>query len=282
MSFALPIVLILIAPLGVVAWLLLRGGLVAAGRLPGEWRVMITPALKRYVAGKAAASRNHTPFLALAIAAMIVLALARPGAEIGDDLDLTGIAGRVIVLDASTDVSRQALFVRELEEADPTLPTAIIAAGADAYLIVPFTTDPVQTHRYLNVLTPDMMPGEGRRLHLGLALAEQILARAGYPAGQIILTTDQPPPQPIAIAPSATIRTVAAVGGRPNDWEGFAGVYDAEVIDGDQASVASAGLMSRAREEAVATLTGAGFDLSPWLIGGAMMAWLMLFRRREA
>ena len=136
MSFALPIALILFAPLGVVAWLLLRGGLAAAGRLPGEWRVVIAPALKRSVAGKAAASRNHTPFLALAIAAMIVLALARPGAEIGDDLDLTGIAGRVIVLDASTDVSRQALFVRELEEADPTLPTAIIAAGADALSLI--------------------------------------------------------------------------------------------------------------------------------------------------
>ena len=127
-----------------------------------------------------------------------------------------------------------------------------------------------------------MMPGEGRRLHLGLAKAEQILTRAGYPAGQIILTSDQPPPQPVAIAPSATIRTIAALGGGSADWDDFAGVYDADVIGGDRADTASADLMARARDEALATLPGARFDLSPWLIGAAMLGWLMLFRRREA
>lgn len=282
MSFALPLVLILIAPLGALAWALAKGKLATAGRLPGAWNTLITPPLKRYVAAKASASRNSAPFLALTIAVLIVMALARPGADTGDEVDLTGIAGRVVVLDASTDVSAQAVFVRELEDANPNLPTAIIAAGADAYLIVPFTTDPAQTHRYLNALTPDMMPGEGRRLHLGLALAERVLARAGYPAGQVILTSDQPPPQPVAIAPSATIRTVAAIGARPSDWEGFAAAYDAEVIDRGQATSASADLMARARDEAAATLPGARFDFSPWLIGVAMLCWLMLFRRRAS
>ena len=73
---------------------------------------MIAPALKRYVAGKAAASRNRTPFLALAIAALIVLALARPGGHAGDEVDLTGIAGRVIVMDA-TRTSRVRRFSSE-------------------------------------------------------------------------------------------------------------------------------------------------------------------------
>lgn len=282
MSFALPHVLILIAPLAVLAWALAKGKLAAAGRLPGAWNALIAPPLKRYIAARAAASRNRTPLLTLAAASLIVLALARPGAETGDEIDLTGIAGRVIVLDVSTDISAQAVFVRELEEANPTLPTAIIAAGADAYLIVPFTTDPTQTHRYLNVLTPALMPDEGRRLHLGLALAEQVLTRAGYPAGQIILTSDLPPPPPVAIAPSASIRTVAALGGDAPDWHGYAAFHNAEVIGGGQASSASADLIRRARDQAVATLPGARFDLSPWLIGAAMAGWLMLFRRRAA
>ena len=280
MSFAAPIVLILMAPLGALLWALARGRLAATGRLPGAWHALVAPPLKRFVASRAAASANRTPVLALVIAGLIVLALARPGADLGDEVDLTAIAGRVVVLDASTDIAAQAVFVRELEEAAPSLPTAIVAAAGDAYLIVPFTTDPAQTHRYLNVLTPDMMPGEGRRLHLGLALAEEALARAGYPAGQIILTSDQPPPRPVSIAPSDSIRTIAALGQPAQGWEVFADAYGAEVIDGGQARDASADLIARARARAAATLPGARFDLSPWLIGAAMLGWLMLFRRR--
>ena len=280
MSFALPLALILILPLAAAAWVLTKGGVITAGRLPGAWNALVAPPLKRFLAGRAAASRNRTPFLALCIAALIVLALARPGGERGAELDLTGLAGRVIVMDASTDISRQAVFIRELEDANPNLPTAIVAAGADAYLITPFTTDPEQTHRYLNVLTPDMMPDEGRRLHLGLALAETALDRAAYPAGQIILTSDQPPPTPVAISDSDTIRTVAALGG--GDWQRFADVYGAELIGGDAGATASHELLARVRDEVAATLPGARFDLSPWLIAAAMLVWLMLFRRRTS
>ena len=280
MSFALPLALILILPLAAAAWVLTKGGVVTAGRLPGAWNALVAPPLKRFLASRAAASRNRTPLLALCIAALIVLALARPGGETGAELDLTGLAGRVIVMDASTDISRQAVFIRELEDANPNLPTAIIAVGADAYLITPFTTDPVQTHRYLNVLTPDMMPGEGRRLHLGIAMAEKALVRAGYPVGQIILTSDQPPPPPVAIAESDTIRTVAALGG--GDWRSFADAYGAGLIGGGAGATASNDLLARVQDEVAATLPGARFDLSSWLIGAAMLCWLALFRRRAS
>ncbi len=280
MSFALPIVLILMIPLAAAAWLLTKGGLATASRLPGAWNALVAPSLRRFLAAQAAAIRNRTPFLALAIAGLIVLAMARPGGEIGAELDLTGVAGRVVVMDASTDISRQAVFVRELEEANPHLPTAIIAAGADAYLITPFTTDPVQTHRYLNVLTPDMMPGKGRRLHLGLAMAEKTLARAGYPLGQIILVSDQPPPPPIAIAGSDTIRTVATLGG--GDWSGFADAYEAEVVGDDAGATASDDLLARVRDEIAAKLPGARYEVSVWLIAAAMLCWLALFRRRAS
>lgn len=280
MSFALPLFLTLMIPLAVATWVLTKGGVATTGRLPGAWNALVAPPLKRFLASRAAAGRNRTPFLALGIAGLIVLALARLGGETGAEADLTGVAGRVIVIDASTDISRQAVFVRELEEANPNLPTAIIAAGADAYLITPFTTDPAQTHRYLNVLTPDMMPGEGRRLHLGLAMAERALARAGYPVGQIILTSDQPPPPPVAIADSDTIRAVAVLG--QGDWRGFADAYGAAVIGGDAGATASDELLTRARDEVAATLPGARFDLSPWLIAAAMLCWLALFRRRTS
>lgn len=280
MSFALPIVLILMVPLAAAAWVLTKGGLAAGGRLPGAWNTMVAPSLKRFLATRAAANRNRAPFLALAIAGLIVLALARPGGETGAELDLTGLAGRVIVMDASTDISRQAVFIREMEDANPTLPTAIIAAGADAYLITPFTTDPEQTHRYLNVLTPDMMPGEGRRLHFGLAMAESTLARAGYPAGQIILTTDLSPPPPVPIAKSDTIRTVAVLG--DGDWRDFADAYGANIVGSGAGATASDDLLVRVKDEVTATLPGARFDLSVWLIGAAMLGWLILFRRRSS
>ena len=41
----------------------------------------------------------------------------------------------------------------------------------------------------------------------------------------------------------------------------------------------AADLIARARARAAATLPGARFDLSPWLIGAAMLGWLALFRR---
>lgn len=280
MSFALPLFLILMIPLAAAVWVLTKGGMATAGRLPGAWNALVAPPLKRFLAGRAGASRNRTPLLALCIAGLIVLALARPGGEVGGEIDLTGLAGRVIVMDASTDISRQAVFIRELENANPTLPTAIIAAGADAYLITPFTTDPEQAHRYLNVLTPDMLPDEGRRLHLGLAMAETALARAGYPAGQIILTSDQPPPAPVPISDSDTIRTIAALGG--GDWQAFADFYGAEVIGGGAGATASDDLLARVRDQVAATLPGARFDLSPWLIAAAMLGWLALFRRRAS
>ena len=100
MSFALPLVLILIAPLAALAYLLASGRVATAGRLPGAWAGLVAPSLRRYVAARAATARNCAPFLALALAALIVLALARPGAHTGGEIDLTGIAGRVIVMDA--------------------------------------------------------------------------------------------------------------------------------------------------------------------------------------
>ncbi len=281
MNFAFPLILILLAPLAVAGWSVARGGFAGSGRLPGAWNTLVSPALKHYLAVRAQASQRLTPFLCLALAAIIILVLARPGGENAAGPDLRGLAGRVIVLDASTDISRQAVFIREMEDAAPDLPTAIVAVASDAYMIVPFTTDPVQTHRYLNVLTPDMIPGEGRRIHLGIAAAEQVISRAGYPLGQIILTTDLAPPQPIAIAPSNTQRTIAALGENPAEWQDFADLYGAEVIaDGDAAN-ASTELLALAQAEAEATQPGARFDLSVWLIGATMLGWLALFRRRD-
>ena len=281
MSFAFPLILILLAPLAVAGWSVAKGGLAGSGRLPGAWNTLVSPALKQYLAVRAQANQRLTPFLCLALAAIIILVLARPGGENTAGPDLRGLAGRVIVLDASTDTSRQAVFIREMEDAAPDLPTAIVAVADDAYLIVPFTTDPVQTHRYLNVLTPDMIPGEGRRLHLGIAAAERAILRAGYPLGQVILTTDLAPPQPIAIAPSKTQRTIAALGENPADWRDFADLYGAEVINGGDAADASTELLAQAQAEAEATQPGARFDLSPWLIGATMLGWLALFRRRD-
>lgn len=278
MSFVAPLALILIPPLALMAWLLVGGRVRLADRLPGAWNGLVDGRLKRYLADRAGNRRNHAPFLMLGLVAVIVLAIARPGFHGAGQPDLTGIAGRVVILDASTDISQQAVFLRELEEANPSLPTAVVAVGEDAYLITPFTTDAAQTHRYLNVLTPEMIPGEGRRLHLGLAMAEKVLARARLPVGQIILISDAPPPAPIAIDATETIRTVAALG--PGDWRAFADLYDAEVIGGSAAAGASSGLLDRARAEVAATLPGQRFDLTPVLISAAALAWLLLFRRR--
>lgn len=278
MSAAIPLYLLLLIPLAGAAWALTRRMGPAANRLPGGWNALVAPQLKAYLAQRSAARRNRMPILLLGVAAVIVLALTRPGFHHGRELDLTGVAGRVIVMDATTDIARQALFLRELQDATPRVPTAVIAAAGDAYVIAPFTTDPAQIHRYLNVLVPDMMPGEGRRLHLGLARAEALLNRAGYLAGQVILTAEAPPPAPVPIAPSESLRVVVALG--QGDWSAFADSYGAALRDGAAAARASNDLIELAETAARDSLPGARLDLSPWLIGGAMALWLVLFRRR--
>ena len=118
-----------------------------------------------------------TPVLCFVLALLVVFALSRPGLDVEDDDTFATLAGRVVILDVGSDLTRHRHVLDDLYRADPGVSTALVAVSGDAYRIVPFTTDKAQIDRYLRVLSTDIMPRPGQNAHLGLALAEQMLAR---------------------------------------------------------------------------------------------------------
>ncbi|MEM7270503.1 MAG: VWA domain-containing protein [Pseudomonadota bacterium] len=279
MSVIFPIALVLLLPLAALAWAMTRSDVVGAGRLPGAWERLISPPLRSYIADRAAIVKSAAPTLCLAIAALIAVALARPGLITETKPDYANIVGRVVVIDVAAGLPPQTVYVNALLEASPHIPTALIASAGESYLIAPFTTDPKQITRYLNAIRPEMMPLAGRRPHLGLALAERTLDEAGLLVRQIIVTSAGDPPPIVGVAASDTLRHVVGAGGA--GWRDYADAYQADLGDADPAPTITA-IEEAARAAVEASLPGARTELTPWLIGGTLLLLLPLFRRRSA
>ena len=164
MSFVFPAALLLFLPaLALAAWIVLWRG-PAALRLPGHWHRVIETRMQPFMA-RQVASQNRIPWVFwLAIWSLLVLGLARPVLDFGAPEPYGNLAGRVIALDlgAETDLERQKLLVYRILDAAPATPTALVVSTAEAFDIVPFTTDRAHFDRYLDVVRPDVMPVSGR------------------------------------------------------------------------------------------------------------------------
>lgn len=283
MTFAAPSTLLLVVPLalaGLFVWL--RGDLLVSA-LPGQWNRIVAPGLRRFLAQRMPERRRGQLGLCLTIAALLVVALARPGIEAGGAPTYGNLSGRVLVLDlgADGDVRDQRLFARRLFEQSLGIPTAIVAVAGDAYDVVPLTTDRRQAFRYLSALEPSVMPEAGRALHRGLAHGEAVLKKAGIVAGQVVLVTNgRPPPQGDQAPPSGLLRAVAVMGPRTLAWADYAEGQDARLVGPTELASVVRDLddaVSYQRRTRAATTQ---IDLTPWLIGLALCLWLGLFRRR--
>ena len=147
--------------------------------------------------------------------------------------------------------------------------------------------DPIEkyyaTHKDdLDVLEPDLMPVPGRSLHLGLVQAEEALGGANVLVRQIVLMSEAPtPPSPVAIPGSETLRSVVALDGRRADWADFSDSYGAELWGMDDGADGTIRRLEDAvRAAAHASVPSSRLELTPFLIAGAMLLWLTLFRRR--
>lgn len=280
MSFATPLALILLVPLLVLLVLSATRSHGWAGRLPGTWDRVVAPTLKRHVAVHSNLGKAGAPVLAIGLAALVVLALARPGVDADDPRDIVTLGGRVIVLDVGEDLAGHQLFIDALHDADPAIATAIIAVAGDAYRIVPFTTDKAQIDRYVQVLSADMMPAPGNRPHLGIARAEKILLDAGYLVRQIVLVTaKRPPEQSVAISQTETQRIVVPLF-NPAIWQDWADTQHSTLADRESVSDIAETLADAIRAAARSELPATRLDLATILIGITALLWLLLFRRR--
>ncbi len=283
MTFAQPLVLLLIVPVIALAALVRRRSPMVVAGLPGAWGRAVAPPLRGYLARQLSARRFGQVGLCAAIATLLAVALARPLIEAEGGADFANLVGRVIVLDlhAGAEFQEQRLIAERLIDVSPAVPTAIVAIAGEAYTIVPFTTDRRQAERYLQVLSPTLMPVQGRALHAGIAHAEALLSSAGVAIGQIVLTASGEAPQDaVAIARSRSLRAVIAPDRAPQSWQAFAETYDAELAARDELAGIVASL-ERAVDRFRRRHAPSGYvDLSPWAIGLALVLWLGLFRRR--
>lgn len=251
--------------------------------LPGDWRRVIAVSLRKLMTRTAVRGRTSEVILLSSLAALIVVATARPTIPLDQGESFTNIAGRVIALDlgADADIYSQRHAVQTLMADAPGVPTALVVATADAFDVVPLTTDSAYIERYLNVISPDVMPLDGRSIAVALTHSEAVLARAEIAVGQVILVTGGDAPDIHERPATQWQRAVIVPDRTEGDWRGFADNIDARLRPyGDMTDVSREFL----RSVELARLhgdPGSHFEIAPYLIGLASLLWLGLFRRRK-
>lgn len=281
MTVAMPLAFVLLLPLGVALMGWRRRGRGSA--LPGQWAQVVDPRLRAYLGRGLARRRSVEQALALVVALILILALARPAIELAPPLEAGNLAGRVVILDMSgrAGVAHQRVVTDRLLEASPGVPTALVAVAADTFDVVPLTTDRQYLRRYLQVIDPAMMPLEGRALGLGLARANAILDEAGIVAGQIVVVSNGSAPETPLEARQPDRPHVLIVPDRAMPaWATYAEASKASLVGASDVMQIVDDLGAAVLRQQWTRSTAGRLDLVPWLTGLALVLWLGLFRRR--
>jgi hypothetical protein len=253
-----------------------------AQTLPGQWQRMLDAPMQSYLR-RFAVGPAHDPHRWLWLLALAALGAALATIRVGETPSAPprDLHARVLLLDLSdAEAAQEAVFrARALAQRAGTIPTAIVASGADAYDVVPITGDPAPLTRYLDVLVPDMLPGEGQAPEAGLRRALAMFDRAGSVARQIVLFGGRaPPPDATREVPGQDVLVIVAPADDTAGWRAWA--PDATVVPTGADDDLDARLGGE-RERAQRRIKRDGIDLTPLFIAAAMVAWLLLFARRE-
>jgi hypothetical protein len=281
MSIVHPVAFFLLLPaLGVLAWLRFWRG-EAAMALPGQWRQAVGKAMQAFMA-KRVVSQNRLPvWLWLSIWTLLILALARPILDLGKPVPYGNLAGRVIALDlgAGVAIDRQYRLVNRLLDLAPEMPTSLVIATAEAFDIVPFTTDRAHLDRYLRVISPDIMPVSGRALGIAIAHGEAMLERADIAVGQLVLLTGGGVPPAEATRAGGWLRAVVVDPADMSLWTGYADKIGASLAADDAIDAVVHDLENRVADAIRDSDRASSLAVAPWLTAMAALLWLLFFRR---
>ena len=171
-------------------------------RPSGDWSKVCDEHLLRWLGGGQKAGRRGgtgqvAAGLGLAVAA---LALAGPSLQQLPDDSFSARDARVIVLDLSASMLAEDLRPNRLAqvrfrladmlEAMQEGQVGLVAYAGDAYVVSPLTSDTNTIANMLPALRPDIIPVAGSRADRGLALAADLLHKAGMAGGEILLVSD--------------------------------------------------------------------------------------------
>lgn len=190
-------------------WLTLR---VRRGR---QWEALVDARLRPFVLTAAGGGRAGPLLAALGLGwLLVVLALAGPAWRLAERPVFRIEQPRVLLLDLSPSMqaadiapsrlARARFEVMDLLRGAEEGQFALIAFGAEPFLIAPLTTDAGTIQEQVPLLEPAVMPVVGeRRTDLALQLAGRLLRRSAVAAADVILITD-------AAAPAEGARAAAA------------------------------------------------------------------------
>lgn len=257
-------------------------------RLPGSWRLVTAPTLRRFMQRRLNSSSDRSIWVAAICSLLIIATLAHPVVAV-NTAPPANFAARVVVLDMSdgVDVESQRFFVDALlgdrSRAEPrtAIATGLVLAGDGAYTVVPVTEDMAHVRRYLAVASPELMPASGRALHEGIAVAESLLSDAEVAVGQVVVVTSgAPATQVIAIPERGRLREIVVAGGDAQSWSSVAERYGAQLHASASGQQIRARLATATSDRFFRAVREATVDLRPPLIALALLLWLWLLRRR--
>lgn len=173
----------------------------------GIWRRVCDPHLLRHLLQDT--GRRYWLGLLGAGWLLAVLALAGPTWDQRPQPLYRNQAARVLVLDLSHSMLADDLRPSRLAQARFAINDllthddsrhALVAYAGDAFAVAPLTHDSATLSHLLAALEPELMPAPGSRPARGLALAGELLRRAGVERGRIVLIGDAADAEAVAEA----------------------------------------------------------------------------------
>lgn len=172
-------------------------------RPAGDWEKVCDPHLLRWLSvsqGGGGRSSNRGGILAGLAITIAALALSGPSIQQLPESSLAARDARVILLDLSRSMLAEDLRPSRLARARFRIAdllnqaeegqTGLVAYAGDAYVVSPLTNDTNTIASLLPALGPEVMPVTGSRADKALTLAAELLQRAGFDRGEILLVTD--------------------------------------------------------------------------------------------
>ncbi|MDI1251758.1 VWA domain-containing protein [Thermomonas sp.] len=263
----------------------------------------------------ATSSRAWTRWLGLLAAVIAVLAMAGPAWQKDEQPLWQSKAPLVVALDLSSSILASDLPPSRLPQARAKLATllreraggqvALVAYAGDAYTVAPLTEDAANVALFLDALSPDVMPEDGKRADRAIAWSRNLLQQAGFANGEILLLTDHADAAAVGVAAKAHLAgyRVSALGlgtAQGGTFDTGAGLGQArldaaslqrlassgggsyQTLTVDDADLRALGVLdpqadsgAAARGEKIASWRDGGF----WLLPLVMLLALPLFRR---
>ena len=167
----------------------------------GTWEAIVEPALLPHLLVGAGTPRREWPWAVMAVAVVLAgLALAGPAFERLEQPVFRSLAARVIVLDVSRSMDARDLapsrMVRARHKVSDLLRrsrdgrTGLVVFAGDAFVVAPLTRDADTLVHLLSAIDTSVIPVQGSRPDLGLAMGHELLEKGRATIGEIILVTD--------------------------------------------------------------------------------------------